>query len=167
MFPFCHPVDPAYTGPHSEKHTSYVDKATTAPILTREVLMVSHSIPSRLCCSIFVLVESSLTISQNFIRPENPLGLAADPTNVRHFPLLASTLSNFPRTYIATAEHDPCRDDGRVLALRLKEESTSGVKEDYYEGLPHYFHWFPSLKITGEFMEKAVAGTQWVISDKA
>lgn len=109
----------------------------------------------------------SLIAFQNFIRPTNPLGLSADATSPRHFPLLAPALPNFPRTYIVTAEHDPCRDDGRVLALRLKEESTSGVKEDYWEGLPHYFHWFPSLKVTWECLEKVVRGIGWVAGNEA
>lgn len=86
-----------------------------------------------------------------------------DPTSTRHFPLLAPSLPNFPRTYLVTAEHDICRDDGRVLALRLKEESNSGVREDFYEGLPHYFHWFPSLKVTHECFEKVVGGVQWIV----
>ncbi|KAK5324439.1 hypothetical protein LTR70_002886 [Exophiala xenobiotica] len=98
----------------------------------------------------------------NFVRPTDPLHLSTDATSPRHFPLLAPALPKFPRTYIATAEHDPCRDDGRVLALRLKEESKSGVREDFWEGLPHYFHWFPKLKVTGECLEKVVRGVDWV-----
>lgn len=109
----------------------------------------------------------SLIAFKNFIRPTNPLGLSADATSPRHFPLLAPALPNFPRTYIVTAEHDICRDDGRVLVLRLKEESTSGVKEDYWKGLPHYFHWFPSLKVTWECLEKVVRGVDWVAGNGA
>ena len=50
--------------------------------------------------------------------------------------------------------------------MRLEEESTSGVREDHWEGLPHYFHWFPSLKVTGECMNKVVGGVQWIASSK-
>jgi acetyl esterase/lipase len=90
-----------------------------------------------------------------------------DPTSPRHYPLLAPSLSGFPKTYVVTAEHDLVRDDGRVLAKRLAEESRNPngelcVKEDYYPGLPHYFHWFPSLTVTNECLDKAVNGIRWV-----
>lgn len=100
---------------------------------------------------------------QNISDPNGPYNLWASPTSPFHFPLLAPSLSSFPRTYIVTAEHDPCRDDGRVLAMRLRDESTAGVREDYYPGLPHYFHWFPSLSVAREAMEKAVQGLQWLL----
>jgi versiconal hemiacetal acetate esterase len=134
MFPFCAAVD-SYSGPHAESWTSYNDKATTVPILTKAVVA---SIP----------------------------GLAQmDATDPAHFALNAGpeVLAKFPRTYVITAEHDPCRDDGRVLVRRLREECDKGVKEDYYEGLGHYFHWFPQLSLAHECMRDCVEGVKWVL----
>ncbi|EXJ91069.1 hypothetical protein A1O1_04176 [Capronia coronata CBS 617.96] len=85
-----------------------------------------------------------------------------DFNNPRHFPLLADDLSKFPPCYIVTAEKDCARDDGILLDHRLKE---SGIKSrlDHYEGLPHYFHVFPSLGLAHEMMAKAVDGAKFVL----
>ncbi|OAP65701.1 hypothetical protein AYL99_01673 [Fonsecaea erecta] len=80
----------------------------------------------------------------------------------RHLIGLADDLSKFPPCYIVNAEKDCFRDDGAVLDYRLRE---SGVKSklDYYEGLPHYFHAFPSLAVAHEMMERAVEGARFVL----
>ena len=137
MFPFCSPID-LYTGPFADELVSWNTEGETAPIVTKQV-----------CIGMY-----------------DPL--QADLTSAEHFPLLApaEVLAKFPRTYVITAEHDPCRDDGRVLVKRLRTECDKGVKEDYNEGLPHYFHWFPMLNLAHECMNRCVEGVQWVLSSQ-
>ncbi|EXJ62320.1 hypothetical protein A1O7_02754 [Cladophialophora yegresii CBS 114405] len=81
----------------------------------------------------------------------------------RHLIGLADDLSKFPPCYIVTAEKDCFRDDGKVLDFRLGQ---SGVRSklDHYEGLPHYFHAFPSLAVAHEMMGKAVEGARFVFA---
>ena len=137
MFPFCSPID-LYTCPHADEHKSYNEKAEPFNIYNTKV-----------CIGMYTPLQSDLT------SPEQ-------------FPLLAppEILAKFPRTYVITAEHDPCRDDGRILVKRLKTECDKGVKEDYYDGLPHYFHWFPMLPLAHECMDNCVKGVQWVLNPK-
>ena len=137
MFPFCSPID-LYTGPYADEHKSWNEKGETAPILTKKV-----------CIGMYDPLQSDLTSQEQF-------------------PLLAGPeiLANFPRTYIITAENDPCRDDGRILVKRLKSECEKGVKENYYEGLPHYFCWFPMLSLAHECMDNCVKGVQWILDPK-
>lgn len=138
LFPFCAPID-LYTGPHADEMKSMDEKAEGAPFLTKQVMIGMYD-------------------------PLKP-----DLTSPEHFALLAppEVLAKFPRTYVVTAEHDPVRDDGRILVKRLRNECGKGVKEDYYEGVPHYFFWFPMLSLAHECMADIVKGVQWVlVADK-
>ena len=63
-----------------------------------------------------------------------------------------------------TAEHDPARDDGTVLAKRLAEEGGgTAVRHDYYPGMPHWFHWIPSIPEAHRMMDNTVKGVQWIL----
>lgn len=90
-----------------------------------------------------------------------PAHYDVDFDSPRHLVGLADDLSKFPPCYIVTAEKDCFRDDGKVLDIRLRE---CGVRSklDYYAGLPHYFHVFPSLAVAHEMMDKAVEGARFV-----
>ena len=55
-----------------------------------------------------------------------------------------TVLGNFPPVYVWTAECDPLRDDGKVLAAALKDAGVS-VRENLYKGKPHCFWHFNTL----------------------
>jgi acetyl esterase len=67
--------------------------------------------------------------------------VAGDP---RVSPLRAADHSGLPRAFIATAEFDPLRDDGRHYAARLRE---AGVEVTYseYDGMIHGFYWMQGI----------------------
>lgn len=62
----------------------------------------------------------------------------ADLTDPDLAPLLSDRLATLPPTLVVTAEHDPCRDDGEELAVRLVEAGVSVVATRYL-GLVHGF----------------------------
>src|SRR4051812_33552032 len=59
-------------------------------------------------------------------------------------PLRASDHSGLPPAFIATAEFDPLRDDGRAYAAKLRE---AGVPVTYseYAGMIHGFYWMQGV----------------------
>ncbi|KAK5089615.1 hypothetical protein LTR70_007195 [Exophiala xenobiotica] len=63
---------------------------------------------------------------------------------------------------MVTAEKDVFRDDGTLLDELLRQ---SGVvsKLDHYEGLPHYFHMFPTLPVAHEMMAASVEGVRFLL----
>lgn len=66
--------------------------------------------------------------------------------------------------YIASAECDPPRDDGKVLAGGLRQGGVD-VCEDEYQAMLHcfwFFHAFPEWSV---FIENTVSAILW-ISDK-
>lgn len=86
----------------------------------------------------------------------------AAPDDASSFMLLdEAALSKFAPVYIATAECDPLRDDGRVLASALKDTGVS-VREDCYEGMPHCFWFFNTLPEWPVFIENTVAAIKWI-----
>ena len=89
--------------------------------------------------------------------------VAVDPKDANIFVVLnEANHGNFPPTYIVTCEADPLRDDGKVLEVCLKKAGVK-VKSDYYEGLPHYFWIFPSVKEGKEFVGNLVEGCRWIV----
>lgn len=69
----------------------------------------------------------------------------ADPDVRRHpdlAPLLSDRLGTLPPTLVITAEHDPLRDEGEALALRIAEEGGRVVATRYL-GQVHGFWRFP------------------------
>ena len=42
--------------------------------------------------------------------------------------------AGLPTTYIATAEHDPLRDDGMLYAKRLKDSGVNVTLKNYMDG---------------------------------
>jgi acetyl esterase len=67
--------------------------------------------------------------------------LAADP---RVSPLRAADHANLPPAFVATAEFDPLRDDGRLYAEKLV---AAGVPTTYvdYAGMIHGFYWMQGV----------------------
>jgi acetyl esterase len=59
-------------------------------------------------------------------------------------PLLAADHSGLPPAFIATAEFDPLRDDGRAYHAKLHD---AGVPSTYveYEGMIHGFYWMQGI----------------------
>ncbi|KAL1622788.1 hypothetical protein SLS54_004808 [Diplodia seriata] len=88
-----------------------------------------------------------------------------DPLLAVKFTYEEETLRKFPRTYIATAGKDLMRDDGVVLEAALRDAGVP-VKRAHYEGLPHYFWFFPQLgEKTMGFVEDLVGGVRWVLAE--
>ncbi len=65
-------------------------------------------------------------------------------TDWRVSPLLADDHSGLPPAFIATAEFDPLRDDGRAYHVKLHE---AGVPVTYveYDGMIHGFYWMQGI----------------------
>ncbi|XP_060075026.1 neutral cholesterol ester hydrolase 1-like [Ylistrum balloti] len=78
-------------------------------------------------------------------------------TNPYFAPLMASDeeLRKLPKTYIMTAEYDCLRDDGWILADRLKSLQLS-CKHDHYDGYEHGFALMLHYDIHGKFMNNIV-----------
>lgn len=75
---------------------------------------------------------------------------------------LSKHLDEFPPTYITTCGKDPLRDDGTVLEMMLKDKGIK-TKNDLYEGLPHYFWLFPSMKGGEEYLANVSKGARFVL----
>ncbi|MBV9922448.1 MAG: alpha/beta hydrolase fold domain-containing protein, partial [Pseudonocardia sp.] len=69
---------------------------------------------------------------------------ATDTPDWRASPLRAASHADLPPAFIATAEFDPLRDDGRLYADKLRND---GVKVTYnnYEGMIHGFYWMQGV----------------------
>jgi acetyl esterase len=65
-------------------------------------------------------------------------------TDWRVSPLLADDHSGLPPAFIATAEFDPLRDDGRAYHAKLH---AAGVPSTYaeYDGMIHGFYWMQGI----------------------
>lgn len=63
---------------------------------------------------------------------------SADLTHPDMAPLLSADLATLPPTLVATAQHDPCRDDGERLVTLLAEAGVN-VTGTRYLGLVHGF----------------------------
>ena len=65
-------------------------------------------------------------------------------TDWRVSPLLAGDHSGLPPAFIATAEFDPLRDDGRAYHAKLHD---AGVPVTYveYDGMIHGFYWMQGI----------------------
>jgi acetyl esterase len=65
-------------------------------------------------------------------------------TDWRVSPLLADDHAGLPPTFIATAEFDPLRDDGRAYHAKLHD---AGVPVTYveYDGMIHGFYWMQGI----------------------
>lgn len=78
-------------------------------------------------------------------------------TNPYFAPLMASDdeLRALPKTYIMTAEYDCLRDDGWILADRLKTLKLS-CEHDHYDGYEHGFALMLHYDVHGKFMDNVV-----------
>ncbi|KAF4771277.1 hypothetical protein N7455_011937 [Penicillium solitum] len=115
-------------------HNSYKEFGEGAPVLTRSVM-------------------------SQFLQQ-----VRATPEDASSFMLLDDTvLGKFPPVYISTAECDPLRDDGKVLAAALKDAGVS-VQEDLYNGMPHCFWFFNTLPEWSVFSHNTVSAIQWILS---
>ncbi len=72
-------------------------------------------------------------------------------------PLLSDRLGTLPPTLVVTAEHDPLRDEGEHLALRLAEEGVAVVGTRYL-GQVHGFWRHPDVFDAAEPLTRQVAG---------
>ncbi|MBU2074684.1 MAG: alpha/beta hydrolase [Actinobacteria bacterium] len=85
---------------------------------------------------------------------------AASPDDLRDpdlAPLLSERLHTLPPTLVTTAEHDPLRDEGELLAVRLAEAGVT-VTATRYLGQVHGFYRHPDQFDAAEPMLAAVAG---------
>ena len=79
---------------------------------------------------------------------------AAAPEDLQHpdlAPLRSDRLGTMPPTLVVTAEHDPLRDEGEHLALRLVEEGVEVVSSRYQGQLHGYWRHpaqFPAAEVT-------------------
>ncbi|XP_033760091.1 neutral cholesterol ester hydrolase 1-like isoform X2 [Pecten maximus] len=78
-------------------------------------------------------------------------------TNPYFAPLMASDddLRELPKTYIMTAEYDCLRDDGWILADRLKTLQHS-YEHAHYDGYEHGFALMLHYDVHGKFMDNVV-----------
>jgi acetyl esterase len=75
----------------------------------------------------------------------------------RYCPLLADNFDHLPRALIITAEFDPCRDEGKLYADKLR---AAGVQVEYtcYEGQVHpFFGWAGALPAGRKALDQAAA----------
>ncbi len=85
---------------------------------------------------------------------------AASPDDLRDpdlAPLLSERLHTLPPTLVTTAEHDPLRDEGEALAVRLAEAGVT-VTATRYLGQVHGVYRHPDQFDAAEPMLAAVAG---------
>ncbi|WP_110239075.1 alpha/beta hydrolase [Nocardioides gilvus] len=85
---------------------------------------------------------------------------AASPADLRDpdlAPLLSDGLAGLPPTLVVTAEHDPVRDEGELLATRLAELGVEVVATRYL-GLVHGFWRHPQVFAAAEPLTRQVAG---------
>jgi acetyl esterase len=81
----------------------------------------------------------------------------ADLTDPDLAPLLSDRLGTLPPTLVVTAEHDPLRDEGEALALRLAEEGVA-VTGTRYLGQVHGFWRHHRVFTPAEPLTRQVAG---------
>jgi acetyl esterase len=81
----------------------------------------------------------------------------ADLTDPDLAPLLSDRLGSLPPTLVVTAEHDPLRDEGEALALRLAEEGVA-VTATRYLGQVHGFWRHARVFTPAEPLVRQVAG---------
>lgn len=81
----------------------------------------------------------------------------ADLDNPDLAPLLSDSLGGLPPTLVVTAEHDPVRDEGELLATRLAELGVE-VAATRYLGLVHGFWRHPGVFDAAEPLTRQVAG---------
>ena len=85
---------------------------------------------------------------------------AASPDDLSHpdlAPLLSDALHTLPPTLVVTAEHDPLRDEGELLAARLADlgVSVTGVR---FLGQLHGFWRHPEVFDAAEPLTRTIAG---------
>ncbi|KAH6672064.1 arylacetamide deacetylase [Halenospora varia] len=66
-----------------------------------------------------------------------------DPKDPYISPLLHPKLKDLPRVYLAVAEMDTLRDDGRLLRDELEKQKVPTMYDEYV-GYPHWFWGYPS-----------------------
>jgi acetyl esterase len=81
----------------------------------------------------------------------------ADLTDPDLAPLLSESLGTLPPTLVVTAEGDPLRDEGELLASRLAEEGVCVVATRYL-GQIHSFWRFPGVFDAAEPLTRQIAG---------
>lgn len=89
---------------------------------------------------------------------EQYLGPDGDPLDPLASPLLAPDLAGLAPAYVATAEHDPLRDEGAAYAARLAQ---AGVAVDHrcFDGL---FHGFYGL---GQLLDAAAVAHDEIVAE--
>lgn len=78
------------------------------------------------------------------------------------FPVLSEHLAEFPPTYLVACGADVLRDDNTVLAFELKSKNVK-TRLDVYDGLPHLFWIFSTLKSSRVFIDKLLDGIKFVL----
>jgi versiconal hemiacetal acetate esterase len=78
-----------------------------------------------------------------------------------HFVTLSDRLKEFPRTWIATCEKDPLRDDGVVLENMLRAQGVE-IQRKHYKGFGHCFWIFPQLEKRRGLLADVVNGIRFV-----
>ncbi len=84
-----------------------------------------------------------------------------DP-NPAHFVIYSDHLKHFPRTWIATCEMDPLRDDGVALEKSLQRHGVEVQRKHYY-GFGHVFWIFPQLEARAVLLADVVEGIRFTL----
>jgi len=79
--------------------------------------------------------------------------------------LLNPKLRDLPSTYLVTCGADVLRDDGYLLAEKLKSYGIR-VKHDKYPGYPHYFWTVPNLKENDRFYSNLIEGVHFLLLER-
>jgi acetyl esterase len=143
-------------------------KARGGPPIVFQVMFVpncgrSMDLPSHKLYEkrLLLTVELNEWITGHYLNSEEE---KKDP---RYAPIMSKDISGLPPALIITAEFDPCRDEGKVYADKLR---AAGVPVEYscYEGqIHHFFAWAGAFPAGKKALDQSAAALRKVFGDYA